>query len=263
MIRAHVTRGRLGVVLAVAAGVVLGAVLGQPGSGRAASAAVPKNETLPTISGSAEVGQTLVATRGTWSGTPRRFRYQWAQCDATGSACLAIGGATARIYTVRAADVGHTFRMTVTAINASGGADASSAATPVVPPSGCPAGTGPIQIAQLAPPARLEIARASAAPRLTRSTRTIQFRFEITACDGRPVQGATVFAVAIPYNQFAPAQGTTGADGTVTLTELRRRGFPAGAHQRLLAVFARAWRQGDPLLGGVSSRRVVAFHLHR
>lgn len=263
MKRAHVTRGRLAVVFAVVVGGLLGAVVGQPGSGRAAPSAVPKNKTLPTVSGSAEVGQTLVATHGTWSGSPTRFRYQWSQCDTTGNACLAIGGATARIYTVRAADVGHTFRLTVTAFNSSGGTDASSAATPVVPPSGCPAGTGTIPIAQLAPPARLVISHATVTPRLTRSTRMIRFRFEITACDGRPVQGATVLADAIPYNQFAPAQGTTGADGTVTFTELRRRGFPASAHQRLLAVFARAWKQGDPLLFGVSASRVVAFPVHR
>jgi hypothetical protein len=81
----------------------------------------------------------------------------------------------------------------------------------------------------------------------------------IQACDTRPVQGATVFATAIPYNQFAAAQGTTGADGSVTLTEGRRSGFPASRHQRLLAVFVRASKPGDPALGGVSSRRVVAF----
>jgi hypothetical protein len=55
------------------------------------------------------------------------------------------------------------------------------------------------------------------------------------------------------------AQGTTGADGSVTLTEARRSGFPASRHQRLLAVFVRASKPGDPALGGVSSRLVVAY----
>jgi hypothetical protein len=73
------------------------------------------------------------------------------------------------------------------------------------------------------------------------------------------VQGATVFATPIPYNQFAATQGTTGTDGSVTLVEARRSGFPASRHQRLLAVFVRASKPGDPALGGVSSRRVVAF----
>jgi hypothetical protein len=74
------------------------------------------------------------------------------------------------------------------------------------------------------------------------------------------VQGASVFATAVPYNQFAVGQGTTAADGTIVLTEARRSGFPASRQQRLLAVFARAWKQGEPVTGGVSTSRVVAFH---
>ena len=69
------------------------------------------------------------------------------------------------------------------------------------------------------------------------------------------MQGASVFATAVPYNQFAVGQGTTGAAGTVVLTEARRSGFPVSRHQRLLAVFVRAWKQGEPVTGGVSSSR--------
>ena len=96
------------------------------------------------------------------------------------------------------------------------------------------------------------------------STDTIQLHFTITACGGRPVVGAAVFATAVPYNQFAVGQGTTGGTGTVVLTESRRSGFPASRQQKLLAIFARAWKQGEPTTGGVSSSRIVAFHLaHR
>jgi hypothetical protein len=259
MLGSHLTRTRIGLVLAVIAGAVLGAVFGQPGSGRAASTAVPKNTKAPGISGTAIVGSTLVATRGTWSGSPTSFHFAWSRCDATGAACLAIGGATAKIYTVTAADVGHTLRVTVTAKNASGSASATSAATALVPTNGCPSTTGTVPVAALVPPERLQIANASVAPSLTRSTNTIRIRVVIQACGTRPVQGATVYATAIPYNQFSAVQGTTGADGSVTLTEGRRSGFPASPHQRLLAVFVRASKPGDPALGGVSSRRVVAF----
>jgi hypothetical protein len=262
MLRSHLTRTRLGLVLAVAAGVLLGAVLGQPGSGRAAATAAPKNKKLPTISGTALVGQTLIATHGTWSGKPTSYHYSWSRCDAGGAACLAISGATGKIYSVIGGDVGHTLRVTVTARNSDGGTPATSAATAVVPLSGCPVGTGTIQVAALAPPARLEITTASISPALTRSTNTIRLHVEIQACGGRSVEGATVYAVAIPYNQFAAAQGTTAADGSVTLTSARRTGFPAAEHQRLLAVFVRATKPGDSLLDGVSSRRVVAFQLH-
>jgi hypothetical protein len=259
MQRAHMTRTRLGFLLAVASGVLVGAVLGQPGSGQAASRVKPTPSKPPTISGTAEVGLTLVATRGTWKGSPTSFRFQWNRCDATGAACVAIGGATAKIYTPTGGDIGHTLRVNVTARNSSGSSTATSAATGVVPPSGCPPGSGVIPISQLTPPARLQIAGTSIKRAVTRSTQSIQLHLLITACGARPVQGASVFATAVPYNQFAVGQGTTGANGTVVLTEVRRSGFPASRQQRLLAVFARTWKQGEPVTGGVSSSRVVAF----
>ena len=121
--------------------------------------------------------------------------------------------------------------------------------------------TAKYKVADLAQPTRLDITRASITPKLvTLGTRTIQLHFTVTACNGRPVQGATVYAIPIPFNQFAGASQTTGADGTVTITETRQRGFPARhRHQHLLAVFARASKPGDPVLGGVSTRRTVAF----
>jgi hypothetical protein len=248
-------------VLGVAAGVLIGAVIGQPGTGQAASGSTkPKPTALPTITGTAEIGITLVATRGAWSNKPTSFHFQWVRCDTTGDACVAIGAATTKIYTVTTGDQGHTLRVTVTAHNASGSTSASSAPTVVVPPGGCPPGTGAIAIASMGPPARLDISTATVTPAVKRSTDTIQLHFTVTACGGRPVAGAAVFATAIPYNQFAPAQGTTTANGTVVLTATRRSGFPASRHQRLLAVFARAWKQGEPVTGGVSSSRVFSFH---
>jgi hypothetical protein len=264
MLRAHLTRTRLGFLLAVVTGVLLGAVVGQPGSGRAAANTKPTPKTPPTITGTAEVGLTLVATRGTWKGSPTSFHFAWVRCDTTGAACLGIGGATAKIYTPTVADIGHTLRVNVTARNSSGSTTATSAPTGVVPPSGCPPGTGAIPIGQLTPPARLDIASVSTKRAVRRSTQSIQLHLLITACGIRPVQGASVFATAVPYNQFAVGQGTTGANGTVVLTEARRSGFPASTQQRLLAVFARAWKQGEPVTGGVSSSRVVAFRFgHR
>jgi hypothetical protein len=264
MLRAHLTRTRLGFLLAVAVGLLLGAVLGQPGSSRAAgSSAPPSPKTPPTISGTAEVGITLVATRGTWKNSPTSFHFQWVRCDSAGNACLGISAATAKIYTVTYADIGHTLRVSVTAHNASGSTSASSAQTVIVPPAGCPPGTGAIAIGSLTLPARLAISAASIAPRVRRSTGSIHLGVKITACGGRPVQGASVFATAVPYNQFADAQGATAADGSVVLTEMRRAGFPVSRRQRLLTVFVRAWKQGEPTTGGVSAGQVVAFRFAR
>jgi hypothetical protein len=243
------------------------------GSGQANSAQtdvvsganVPKNTAAPAISGTLQVGSKLSATAGTWTGSPTSFAYAWSRCDAKGENCAKIGGATSNTYALVQADVGSTLRVTVTAANSDGSTQASSAATAVVPtPNGCPAGTGPIQIADLAPPARLSIDKASITPRLvTLGTRTIQLRFTVSACNGRPVQGATVFATPIPYNQFAGREQTTGSDGTITLTQSRLRGFPARSRgQSLLAVFVRASKPGEPILAGVSTRRTIAFRVN-
>jgi hypothetical protein len=261
MQRNHLTRARLGIVLAVLVGAVLGAVFGQPGNGSAATAAVPKNQTLPTISGVAEAGQTLTATRGAWSNSPTSFNFSWSRCDASGNGCATISGATAKIYTPTATDVGHTLRVTVTAHNASGAGRATSAPTSLVSTGGCPPGTGAIPVTQLTAPARLAVGQWSVSPSVTRRARTLNLHFQITACSGRPVQGATVFATAIPFNQFAAASVTTDANGAVTMVEKRQGGFPASRHQRLLAVFTRASKPGEPLTAGVSTSRVVSFHI--
>lgn len=257
----NLTAKRLGLVLAVAVGVLLGAIFGQPGNGRAASTVVPKNTQLPTISGTAAVGATLTASVGKWANNPTSYSYRWKRCDSSGNACAVIANATAKIYTVTYADVSHTIRVTVKAVNSTGPAWASSAQTAVVPTSGCPAGTGTIQVADLNPPAQLEIGVGSITPAVvTRKTSSIVLSFGVTACGGRPVQGATLFATAIPYNQFAAASATTGSTGVATITEAQLSGFPAGRHQELLVILARATKPGQPLNGNVSSRRVVSFH---
>ena len=132
---------------------------------------------------------------------------------------------------------------------------------PAPPPTGCPSGTGTIQIGDLTSPARLLIDQQTITPGVvTPSTLSIQLRARVTACGGRPVQGALLYATAVPYNQFTiPPEGTTGSDGTVTLTLGQRTGFPAARQQQNLTVFLRARKSGEPLLAGISTRRLVSF----
>ncbi|HKU56778.1 MAG TPA: hypothetical protein VJP41_07135 [Gaiellaceae bacterium] len=243
------------------------------GSGQATSAAsavvssatAPTNTTAPAVSGTLEVGSTLTASQGSWNGSPTSITFTWSRCDANGDSCATIDDATSATYRLTQADAGAALRVSVAATNADGTTYFTTAPTAAVPgANGCPAGTGTIQVADLRLPARLSIDQASITPRLvTLGTHTIQLHFKVTACGGRPVQGATVFASPIPYNQFAGPESSTGADGTVTITEKRRAGFPARRrHQHLLAVLARATKPGDPVLGGVSTRRTVAFRVN-
>ncbi len=101
--------------------------------------AAPTNTTAPTISGTTTQGQTLTAARGSWSGSPTAYAYQWRDCDTSGSNCTSISGATGSSYTLTANDVGNTIRVAVTATNTGGSAAATSTATATVAGSG---GTG-------------------------------------------------------------------------------------------------------------------------
>jgi Polysaccharide lyase len=90
----------------------------------------PSNTAPPPIVGTAQQGQTLTATAGSWSGTtPMTYAYQWQRCDSTGASCAAIAGATATTYPLGSVDVGSTIRVLVTATNSAGSADATSAPT--------------------------------------------------------------------------------------------------------------------------------------
>ncbi len=99
----------------------------------AVAAAAPANTTPPVITGTPQDTQTLSADQGTWTGTPLiTYAYQWQRCDAAGSACGDVSGATSATYDAQGADVGHTLRVVVTAANAGGSTSAASAATAVV-----------------------------------------------------------------------------------------------------------------------------------
>jgi hypothetical protein len=258
----------------LAAGLVT--VMAVAGLSQAKSNAAPVNTQEPIISGTAKVGNTLTASSGTWTSSSNiTYSYQWLRCDASGTGCSNIGGATGTHYQVKNADVGHTLRVRVTAKNADGTSrkdsnptDVVTKGTPTPPPvvNGCPTGTGPVDVAAIAPPARLLIdgQAVSPSPISKASTNSLTMRFHVSACNGRSVSGALVYVTAVPYNQFSIAPETpTGADGWATVTENRQQGFPASPKQQLLAVFVRARKSGESLLGGVSTRRLVSFPVTR
>jgi hypothetical protein len=80
----------------------------------------PVNTGPPTISGTAQQGQTLSASPGTWANNPTGYSYDWQRCDSAGANCAAIALATSSSYAVVEADVNSTLRVVVVASNGAG-----------------------------------------------------------------------------------------------------------------------------------------------
>ncbi len=121
----------LGLVATIAA--ALAATTAIAGAPTRDAKAPPVNTGLPTIQGTAEEGETLTGTTGTWQGRqPMTFNGQWKRCDTQGTSCAAIAGANGETYKLKADDVGHTIRITVTATNKDGSDKATSTPTAVV-----------------------------------------------------------------------------------------------------------------------------------
>ena len=237
-------------------------------AGVAATQAVPTNQQPPTITGTPEVGSTLTAREGQWTGNPTDYDYAWRRCDQDGGSCALVSGASEKTYVLKQVDQGNTLRVSVTAQNADGRRAVTSVPTAVIraatvtpPPTANPCSKSPVIASELKLPELLSIAGQQVTPSVIGgSTQEINARFRITACNGKPVQGALVYVTAVPYNMFSvPPEATTGADGWAELRMNRLRGYPATPKQQLLVMFVRGREPGGNLLGGTSARRLVSF----
>jgi len=86
--------------------------------------ATPVNTVAPVVSGTANFGQTLSTTDGTWTGTATiTYTYQWQRSGTN------ISSATSSTYTLVQADVGNTIRCVVTGTNSYGNSSANSNST--------------------------------------------------------------------------------------------------------------------------------------
>jgi hypothetical protein len=81
----------------------------------------PVNTVAPSITGTAQEGQTVTCSTGTWTGTPTiTYAYQWMRNGSN------IGSATNSTYTLVTADVSQSITCQVTATNGFGSANATS-----------------------------------------------------------------------------------------------------------------------------------------
>lgn len=106
------------------------------------AAAAPTVVSAPVVTGTAVDGRSLSATAGTWDGAGVEYAYRWNRCD--GSVCAPVDGVTESTLTLGAGDVGKTFTATVTASNAGGSADSTSAPVGPVTAAAPVAGAAPV-----------------------------------------------------------------------------------------------------------------------
>ncbi len=99
------------------------------------SVSSPWDVSPPSITGNPQVGETLSATPGSWSGKqPISYTYQWQRCA---PGCADIAGATLPTYTPSSGDAAARVQVSVTASNTAGSSQASSGeAGPVTIPGG-------------------------------------------------------------------------------------------------------------------------------
>jgi hypothetical protein len=184
------------------------------GSGGSVQPTPPAVSSPPTVSGTAQEGQTLTASPGIWNGTqPVAYAYQWEGCDLSGLDCGPITGATSAAYFVSSADVGTTIRVVVTASNGAGSASASSSATPLVQAADAPpANSSPPTIGGTAQQGR----SLTASPGTWSGAQPINFAYQWQDCDSAgtnctPISGA----VAATYT---PTSTDVGSRLGVTVT---------------------------------------------
>jgi hypothetical protein len=186
-------------------------------SNRIGPAGAVRSIGAPRVLGDA--GSELWTDGGSWAGTPAPgLSFEWLRCDAAGSRCAAIPGATAPGYASTAADRGATLRARVTAGNGFSSATATSA-----------------------PSARIEHVEAAASA----SDRTRPVVSQLTATPQR-FRRSTMLTTLSPVHATRVRKGTIvtfrlSEDAWVRVDVARRH---AGRH-RTVATLTKVLRAGD------------------
>jgi hypothetical protein len=225
----------------------------------------PANTSLPTITGTPQDGQTLVARVGSWTNSPTRFTYRWLRCDSAGNNCGAIGGGQGQRLTT--ADIGRTIRVTVWAVNkygtSAGATSVPTAAVTAALPSGAvklPTGEISIPVQQVSLPQLLAISGVAFVPTRVSSRQAFVGRFRVTDTRGYAIRDALVYAIGLPYGWVRTApEVATGTDGWAQITFLPTAAMPL--RRASVVFFVRARKPGDSLLSGVSARRLVQVRI--
>jgi hypothetical protein len=224
----------------------------------------PASQSPPTISGASIVGSKLTGAPGSWVGSgPITYSYQWYRCDKDGNGCARLSGRTKKTYTIVQADLGQRLRLGIEARNTLGRSDAFSSPTDVVkasPDDGIitlPNGERSVDAKDVPAQHRLVVDRVVFFPNPVTSRETpITVRIRVKDTRGNAVRNAIVFIRSTPILTTGGDNSPTAVDGWVQYTLLPRADFPLRTGYNV-QFFARAYRAGDPGLGGIYGSRLV------
>jgi hypothetical protein len=229
----------------------------------------PQNTAPPWPRGSTVVGQVMTADPGTWTGAaPMRFAYRWLRCNSAGGECASIAGGTSRSYRVSQSDVGRKLRFNVTARNSLGSLTVISTESAVVTeplPSGAirlPSGEYSIPAVSVPSNHRLIVSQVQFSPNpVTGRNQVLTVRVRAKDTRGFVVRDALVFVRSTPRVTTGGDRQVTTADGWVTYQLAPNGRFPKPRRGYNVQFFVKAYRSGDPALGGIAGYRLVQVRL--
>ena len=132
----------------------------------------------------------------------------------------------------------------------------SSASVYLRQPGGFAQEGAAIPVASVSLPNQLVVADVKFAPPVLRSRAPFTIRVKVTDGRNRPVAGALVYVIGLPYAYLRNApEVASGNDGYAAIALSPTAALPRNAS---IVLFVRVRKPGEPLVGaGVSSRRLV------
>jgi len=229
----------------------------------------PVNTSSPAVRGTALVGSVVTADPGSWTGKqPISFSYRWLRCNTQGGECVSIAGGTGRSYRLTSADINHKVRFNVTARNSLGSTTVISGESAVVTeplPSGAiklPSGEISIPASSVPSNHRLIVSQVLFGPDpVTSRNGVITVRVRAKDTRGFVVRDALVFVRSTPRVTTGGDRQLTTTDGWVTYQLAPNGNFPKPRKGFHVQFFVKAYRSGDPGLGGIAGYRLVQVRL--
>jgi parallel beta-helix repeat protein len=198
-----------------------------------------RSTSAPRLSGTALVGATLQASRGSWTNRPSGVRYRWERCSLTGADCRLIAGATARTHLVTVHDLGSRVRAEVTAILGRRSAQASSRPTSPVTVRPMPNACSGVAVSPSDDLAATVAARPAGTTFCMAPGRYAVTRSVAPKRDDRLIgQPGTVLDAGVPLGGWRPAGRAWTAPAPRSAATLDYGGGYHGAYELPQAVYA-------------------------